>query len=527
MDQPTNQLYAVRRAVAGTSRMVSAGHHLATLAGTEMFRRGGNAIDAAVAAGAVSTVVLPHACGLGGDCFAVGYDPEKAASWALNGSGKSPSLVSLGSFSRQIPEQGVAAATVPGIVHGWSSLLKRYGKLTMPEVLAPAIAHAENGFVVNDILAKLIVDNSAKLKAHPYSAQTLLPSGRPIAKGEVLRQPLLARTLRQISSGGAEEFYAGAPAKEICRYVEEAGGFLRPADFLNHSSLWENPASAVYDGYEVLVPPPNSLSILLLLQLKLLSASHLKGIVHNSAEYVQQLVHAKRLAFQNVLPMLSDPETLGLPVADLLSQNFIDQLSRTPLRSRNREFREISDTTSIVAADDDGNCISLIQSVFFHFGSGVIAGESGAFLNNRMTGFTLNPHQPNALAKNKRPAHTLSPAMVLKENKPFLVISTPGAYGQTQSLCQVLNNILLFGMEPQVAVELPRWFDELEESLIVENRIGPEVLDSLMSKGYSLQVRGPWEAITGSIQCILIDQEKAGVLYGAADPRRMGVALGW
>ena len=215
---PTNgeQEYAVRRAVLGHSSMVSAGHHLATLAGAEILRNGGNAIDAAIAAGAVACGVLPHACGLGGDCFAIGYDANRSGTWALNASGKSPLLAALCAFTGGIPEEGVRATTVPGIVRGWTDLWEKYGTRSMRELLSPSIRHAEQGFVIDEILEKLILDNAEKLKKHPYSAEVFFENGRALGKGQILKQPLLAETLTQIANLGAEAFYSGFQALEIC-----------------------------------------------------------------------------------------------------------------------------------------------------------------------------------------------------------------------------------------------------------------------------------------------------------------------
>ena len=523
-----DQEYAVRRAVLGHSSMVSAGHHLATLAGAEILHNGGNAVDAAIAAGAVACVVLPHACGLGGDCFAIGYDARRSDTWALNASGKSPTLASLSAYTGGIPEEGVRATTVPGIVRGWTDLLERYGTRSMRELLSPAIRHAEEGFVVDEILEKLILDNSEKLKKHPYSAEVFFENGRALGKGQILKQPLLAETLTQIAELGAKAFYSGSQAMEICKYVENAGGYLRPSDLSNHSSKWESGGiSAPYHGYQVLVPPPNSLAILLLVQLNLLSHLKLGDSSHNSANYIHHVVSAKRLAFKGVLPILADPDHMPIPPSVLLGSPFISQLRGGQSLPTISATREIADTTCIVAADQFGNCVSLIQSLFFHFGCGAIAGKTGVLLNNRMTGFSLNPASPNVLDGGKRPAHTLSPALVLKNNRPYLAIATPGAYAQTQTLCQILNNILVFRMEPQQALEMPRWFDDLDEVLLCESRIQAGTIESLKEQGYKVKLGGPWEPKTGSVQCVLIDDENEQVLHGAADPRRHGCALGW
>ncbi len=509
--------------------MVSSGHHLATLAGVEVLQQGGNAIDAAVAAGAVASVVLPHACGLGGDAFAIGFDAKRNSVWVLNASGKSPQLTSVSDFPQGIPAEDVTSTTVPGIVHGWSLLLKRYGTRSMKKILSAAVWHAEEGFVINEVLGKLIHENTTKLNKHPRTARLLFPDSHGLTCGQILRQPDLATTLRQISAHGQKEFYAGSVAKEICKYVESAGGFLRTADMRKHSSKWEKaPIRVSYRGCEVLVPPPNSLAILLLAQLKLASEFNLESAPHNSADYVDRLVRAKRIAFKGVLPLLADLDHMGIDPSRILSPASIDHLKQGQFPLPINNMRETADTTCIVTVDRDGNCVSLIQSLFFHFGCGAIAGRSGVFLNNRMTGFSLKPDEPNVLEGGKRPAHTLSPALVLRDGKPYLVIGTPGAFAQTQTLCQVLNNILLCNMEVQESLEVPRWFDDLDEVLLCEDRIAPETIQSLSNRGYTVHVGAPWEAKTGSVQCILVDSTgKERILYGAADPRRHGCALGW
>jgi gamma-glutamyltranspeptidase / glutathione hydrolase len=529
MQTGSDAVYSVRRAVAGNSCMVSTGHHLATLAGVEMLQQGGNAVDAAVAAGAVASVVLPHACGLGGDAFAIGFNAKRNSVWVLNASGRSPQLVSLGDFPQGIPPEEVASTTVPGIVHGWSLLLKKYGTRSMKRILSAAIRHAEKGFVINEVLGKLIHENTTKLNKHPHTAKLLFPDGRGLTSGQVLRQGDLASTLKKISAHGPKEFYAGSIAKEICNYVQSADGFLRPADMRKHKSKWENaPIRIAYRGCEVLVPPPNSLAILLLAQLKLATEFDLESSPHNSAEYIDRLVRAKRIAFKGVLPLLADLDHMEIEPSELLSPASINRLKQGQSPPRVTKMRETSDTTCIVTVDREGNCVSLIQSLFFHFGCGAVAGRSGVFLNNRMTGFSLKPDESNVLQGGKRPAHTLSPALVLRNGKPYLVIATPGAFAQTQTLCQVLNNILLCNMEVQESLEVPRWFDDLDEVLLCEDRIAPETIQSLSNRGYKVRVGAPWEAKTGSVQCIMLDSiGKERTLYGAADPRRHGCALGW
>ena len=518
----------IRRAVAGTSCMISTGHHLATLAGLDILGQGGTAVDAAVGAGAVACVVLPHACGIGGDAFAIGFDARTNKVWALNASGRSPRRARIDFFPNGIDAEGVASTTVPGIVHGWAALLKRYGKRSLRATLSAAIRRAEQGFVINDVLGNLISANSEKLHKHPRSSELFFPEGRPLSKGDTLRQPALAVTLQHIAKAGARGFYAGFLAKEICSYVESFGGFLRAVDFASHKSKWEKSViSSPYYDFDICVPPPNSLAILLLVQLQLIAAASLSQISHNSVEYIKTMVQAKRLAFKRVLPLIADSDHMTIKPQEIVSSAFIKTLGAGGL-SLGSLVPETPDTTTITVVDSEGNCVSLIQSLFHHFGCGAIAGKTGVLLNNRMSGFSLDPDSPNCVEGAKRPAHTLSPALVLKNRKPYLVIATPGAYAQTQTLCQVLNNVLVYKMEIQQALEAPRWFDDVDDVLLCENRIDPRILQALESQGYAVRVGDDWEAKTGSVQSILVQgKDEKRVFYGAADPRRHGCALGW
>jgi gamma-glutamyltranspeptidase / glutathione hydrolase len=514
------------RAIAGTHCMVSTGHPLATLAALEAFRNGGNAVDAAITAGAVSSVVLPHACGLGGDLFAVGYDARQRQLWAVNGSGKAPALASAAFFSDGIPEDEITAATVPGALQGWAELAQRHGRMRLADLLRPAISWAREGFIVDATLAKLLRDNESKLSKHVESARVFTDNGRRFEAGSRLRQGRLAATLERITLQGPEDFYSGDIARRICEYAASSGGLLRTQDFHTHSTLWEQPIGLGYHGYDVYVSPPNSIGILLLVQLALLQPEMLKDMRHNSGAYIKELLRVKRIACSKVLPLLCDPDSLPVSVADILSNRFLQNLQcdtqTAPVAS------EVSDTTAIVAADKDGNVVSLIQSVYFHFGCGVVAGDTGILLNNRMMNFSTVPGHPNLVRGGKRPAHTLTPAIVLRQSLPVLAIGTPGAFAQTQSLCQLLNNILVFGLELQQALEAPRWFDELDNTTLLESRIPEEAIRGLISSGYQVAVGGPWEPKTGNAQAVQVQQgPERDVLYGAADLRRNGCVLGW
>ncbi|MCI0349687.1 MAG: gamma-glutamyltransferase, partial [Acidobacteriales bacterium] len=330
--------------------------------------------------------------------------------------------------------------------------------------------------------------------------------------------------LRRIATKGAREFYEGETAAEICRYAEQQGGLLSSTDLRAHSSAWEAPIGRPYLGHEVFVSPPNSIGLLLLAQLALLEKA-VTSLEMDSSAYVDALIKAKRAAFRSVLPLLADPESMTHTVDSLLSPDFLQPV--VPANEYRMGMREVSDTTSISVVDAEGNCISLIQSIFYHFGCGAIAGNTGVLLNNRMLGFSSDGSSPNRLQGAKRPAHTLSPCLVLKGGLPCLVISTPGAYGQTQTLCQVLNKILVFGIGVQYAIDEPRWFDTLEEATVIESRFPGVTLDGLKALGYSLRLTGDWEPLVGNPQAVLIDHSDGEpVLLGGADQRRHGCALG-
>ena len=516
------------RAVNGKRCMVSSGHPLATIAALEVLREGGNAVDAAVAASAVCCVVLPHACGVGGDAFALGYEAREGRTWALNASGKAPLLATQYGFTGTIPEDAVVAATIPGIVSGWQELLERYGTRHLEELLQPALQHAEEGFVVDESFSSLVALNRSKLAKHDHSAAIFLSRSAAPVPGDTFQQPALARTLARIAARGPEEFYRGETAAAMVQFMEAVGGLIRGQDLANHSSVWQKPIGRSYCGFEILVAPPNSIAILLLVQLGLLSPASLRELGHNSAVYIDTVVRAKRRAFGKVLPLLAESDSMTIEGSEIVLDSFLGRLGREPLLSTNRPGAEVSDTTSIVVVDAQGNAISLIQSIFHYFGCGAIAGDTGVLLNSRMLGFSLEGNSPNSLRRGKRPAHTLSPALVLRDGKPFLVVNTPGAYAQTQTLCQVVNNVLVFEMELQQALEAPRWFDRLDNVLLAEKRISSVALKQLVELGYSIEVGESWDRATGGVEAVLVQNKgEQRVLYGASDPRRHGCALGW
>jgi gamma-glutamyltranspeptidase/glutathione hydrolase len=507
--------------------MVSTGHPLSTQAALDTLKSGGNAVDAAVAASAVSCVVLPQACGVGGDVFAVGYASNSKQTWALNGSGLSPRHIPSDRLSNALSEDDVASCTVPGIVHGWNELLTQNGTQDLRTLLEPAVVHAEVGFLVDETLAQLVNTNRTKLAKHPNSSALFLPDGEKLTVGTVLRQRALAGTLMRLASAGYQDYYEGKIGQEIDQFMRRSNGLIRQEDLARHASRWEVPLCAEFQDFNIAVTPPNSVAILLLAQLQILSATSFSTLEHNSGEYVDLLVRIKRHVFQAVLPSVGDPEAMKVSPSDLLK----GCTSLNPKYGASRSERmkpEPPDTTCVVVADSEGNVVSLIQSIFHHFGCGAMAGETGIILNNRMLGFVAEPNQVNSIGAAKRPAHTLSPVLVLRNNLPFLAISTPGAFAQTQIVLQVLINFLVFKMELQQAVEVPRWFDGLDNALLLESRIGLSSVETLKRLGHTPKIGQPWDPLVGNVQAVLVTQDQDGrIFYGAADPRRHGCALGW
>ncbi len=520
--------YSPARCIAGRRCMVSTGHPLSTLAALDVLRNSGNAVDAAVAASAVSCVVLPHACGLGGDAFAVGYDSGPRQTWALNASGPSPQSLLLDRFSSGIPEDELISCTVPGIVHGWHELLRQRGTMDPEELLQPAVTHAEGGFIVDETLVELVASNRDKLAKHAESAAIFFPDGRELGAGCIFRQPALCGTLQRLASEGYEDFYRGKTASEIVQFMHRNGGLLRQEDLEHHKSIWQEPLRSTFLDCEVVVTPPNSIALLLLAQLRLLSAKSLAGLEHNSAEYVDALLTIKRRAFGDCLPLLGDPEAMTMLPDEILERCNPLRVAKEGKTLHKTMSPAPPDTTCIVVADEQGNVVSLIQSIFHHFGCGAIAGSTGVILNNRMLGFTIESNQVNTIGKGKRTAHTLSPAMLFRNQLPYLAICTPGAYGQTQTLLQIIVNFHVFGMELQQALEAPRWFDGLDHDLLLESRFEPSTIEALKQLGHNPTVGQPWDPLTGGVQAIrIVNHQSERVLYGAADPRRHGCALGW
>lgn len=542
--------------------MVACAHYLATQAGLQILVQGGNALDAAIAANLTMTVVYPSTCGAGGDLFMLIWDAKTQRLYALNGSGRAPQGMVPEFFAaqgiKQIPERGPLCITVPGAVDGWFEALERFGKLPVETIFAPAITYAEEGTPVTSKLSGWLTRAEPLLEQWESSAEVFLPDNRPPHTGAVLRQPNLAHTYRLLAKEGRDAFYRGPVGRMIAEYVQESGGVLSVEDLRQHHCDWVEPISTSYRGYDVYEFPPNSQGITALEMLNILEGYNLKSLGYQSAEYLHLLIEAKKLAFADRDRYVSDPDFVDVPVEQLLSKSYAEQ-QRKRIDPRKAAMhveagleRE-GDTMYLCATDQEGNMVSLIQSLYYGFGSGIVAGDSGVLLNNRGAYFSLDPRHVNYLQPGKRTMHTLTPAMVLQNGVPYMALGTMGGDAQPQVHVQLLSAMLDFGLNPQQALAAPRWRSGRmrisrtgrREEIIsgqrgVDKRLERDIVDMVLLErrfpngipllleilGHRVLVEGPWEDRMGHAQAIVINP--ATYLFeGAADPRCDGLALGW
>jgi gamma-glutamyltranspeptidase len=542
--------------------MVACANYFATQAGLRILMQGGNAIDAAIAANATMTVVYPSTCSAGGDVFMLIWHEKSQRLYALNGSGRAPQGMRPEYFAaqgmRSIPERGPLAINVPGAVDGWFAALGRFGSLPVETVLAPAIEYAQDGVPVTAKLSGWLAKAELLLKRWDSSANIFLADKRPPKAGEVLRQSQLARTYRTLAKEGRDAFYNGSLAQSITDYVQKVGGVLSMEDMRQHHSDWVEPISTSYRGYDVYEFPPNTQGITALEMLNIIEGYDLKSFGYQSSEYLHVLLEAKKLAFADRDAYVSDPAFVDVPVERLLSKAYAEEQRKRinpqrALASVTSGLEKEGDTMYLCVADGEGNVVSLIQSLYMGFGSGVVGGDTGVLLHNRGAYFSLDKRHVNYLQPGKRTMHTLTPAMVLRNGKPYMALGTMGGDAQPQIHVQLLTAILDFGMNPQQAITAPRWrsgrmrlyppvrhndlipgqrgLDEhtdrdVAEVVVMEKRFtngAPLLLEML---GHRIQLEESWGDGMGHAQAIRIDPE-AHLFEGAADPRCDGLALGW
>jgi gamma-glutamyltranspeptidase / glutathione hydrolase len=544
-DRPAGNPHQTRSVVMATHGAIATSQPLATAAGLRVLQSGGNAIDAAVTAAAVLTVTEPTMTGIGGDLFAIVYDAKTKTIHGLNASGRAPAAATLDEFKRRgltkIPLRGELSVSVPGVVDGWNALLTKYGSRTLAQALEPAIGYARDGYAVPEIIAGQWKDAEPVLMRDPNAAATFLPNGKAPAPGDVFRNPRLAHSLELIAKGGRDVFYNGEIAKAISDDMQRRHGLLRLDDLSANHPDWVDPISTTYRGYQVLELPPNTQGIVALEMLNILEGFDLKSLGHNSAAYLHTLVEAKRIAFADRDAWIGDPSTSPRAAIErMLSKDYAEarrkEISRQhtakdykPLNLPGRSIpgpgehpMAMGDTVYLTAVDGDGNVVSLIQSLYELFGSGLVAGDTGIVLQNRGSLFSLEPGHPNQLAPGKRPFHTLIPAMVMKDGAPWVSFGVMGGDMQAQGHAQVVVNLVDFGMNIQEAGEAPR-FRHTPEGLALESAIGSDVRAGLTRLGHHLiESKG----VYGGFQGIMIDP-KTHVLLAGSDPRKDGMAAGW
>ncbi len=523
--------------------MVATPHYLATMAGVRMLLKGGNAVDAAVAANLALTVVYHRWCSVGGDLFALVWDARTQELRALNASGRAPRAMTPEAFARRglkaIPRYGLLSVTVPGAVDGWHELLSRYGRLDWQDVFQPALEYAEQGFPISAKFTQAIELNRPLLAQFPTTGAIFAPGGRIPQPGERFRQPDLARSLRAIAEGGRDVFYTGEVGRAIAAFCQANGGFLNLDDLAAHRSNWVTPISTTYRGYQVYEFPPNSQGLAALEMLNILEGFDLAALGHHTPDYLHLLIEAKKLAFADRDRYISDPDFVEIPLDRLLSKDYAAELrahidpQRAAPPAQPGNLSE-GDTIYLCAVDDEGNAVSLIQSLFYGFGSGVVAGDTGILLQNRGSYFSLNPTHANYLQPGKRTMHTLTPAMIFQDGQPFIVLGTMGGDAQPQIHVQMISNMLDFGMNVQEAISAPRWRSgfytgeegSTAETVYVEDRMPSATLEALAARGHHLEVEEGWSSPMGHAQAIMIHRAQ-GTLAGGADPRADGLALGW
>ena len=532
------RLRGSRSLVLARRGMVCTSQPLASSAGLAVLLDGGNAIDAAVTAAAVLGVVEPYNTGVGGDCFALVWSAAERKLHALDGCGRSPAAATIEELRRrghgEMPPQGILTVTVPGAVDAWATALERFGTRTLGKALAPAIAYAEEGFPVSELVAREwgLAVAFGFLRNDAARACFSLDGAGP-AVGRVVRFPDLARTLRRIARGGRDEFYRGETAERLVAFSRAAGGLLDAGDLAEHSSRWVEPLSRDYRGFRLYEMPPSTQGLTALLALGILSHFDLAAHEPDSPEALHLRIEAVKLAFADRNAYIADPERAAVPIAELLAPEYaarraarVDPRRALPDASPGLA-RGGSETVYLTTADADGNVVSLINSLYGAFGSGLVVDQTGITLQNRGRGFSLDPSHPSCLAPRKRPFHTLCPAMLFRDGAPVVSFGVMGGDVQAQAHVQVVSNLVDHGANVQEALDWPRFHYLDGARVALEDEVEPATRDRLAALGHQLEstlaalARGGF----GGGQAIAIDRA-AGVYAGGSDRRKDGCAAG-
>ena len=542
-DRITGESFSTRSEIIAENGMVATSHPLATQVGIDILKKGGNAVDAAIAANAAIGLMEPTGNGIGGDLFAIIWIENNKKLYGLNASGRSPKNLKLEYFKNnsftKIPAYGPLPVSVPGCVDGWFEMHEKFGNLNMKQILEPAINYAENGFPLSELVSYYLEISAKNFGKYPNFNETYLINGFSPKKGQIFKNKDLANTLRIISDKGRSGFYEGKIAKIISDFIINQGGFLSYEDLKNHKSDWIEPVSTNYRGYDVWELPPNGQGIAALQILNLLEEFDIKSLGFGSAEYIHHFVEAKKIAFADRAKYYADMDFNEIPVDYLISKEYAnkrrDEINPTrAARSVKAGEIENGDTIYLTVADKDGNMVSLIQSNYRGMGSGMVPPGLGFMLQDRGELFSLDEDHYNVYEPEKRPFHTIIPAFITKDNKPYISFGLMGGAMQPQGHAQIVINIIDFGMNLQEAGDAPRirhvsnqqptggeMFDGGELSL--ESGFDYEEIRKLMKYGHKVIFSlGSF----GGYQAIMYDNE-LGVYFGASESRKDGSAIGY
>lgn len=544
-DRVTGRAHASRSEIIAPHGMAATSQPLATQIALDILKAGGSAVDAAIAANAALGLMEPTGCGIGGDLFAIIWDAEKEELVGLNASGRAPKAMTLEYFQKngidKIPPFGPLPVSVPGTVDGWFELHGRYGRLSMQQILAPAIAYARDGFPVSEVIAYYMQSNAARIGEFPGFKETYMPNGHMPGKGEVFKNPRLATTYEALAEKGRDEFYKGDIARRIDAYMAEQGGLLNYDDLAAHHSEWVTPVSTNYRGWDVYELPPNGQGIAALQILNILEGYDIAAMGFGSAEYLHTLTEAKKLAFADRAKFYADMDFVDVPVTNLISKDYA--AARRESINPNKASMQVpagdaklddGDTIYLTVADADGNMVSLIQSNYRGMGSGMTPGELGFVLQNRAELFSLDKDHANVVAGGKRPFHTIIPAFVMKDGKPLMSFGLMGGAMQPQGHAQIIVNLVDFGMNLQEAGDAAR-INHTGSSqptgttmttggvLHLESTFSSDTRQALEAMGHTL---GESDGGFGGYQAIMWDAEQ-GVYYGASEVRKDGQAAGY
>ncbi len=539
-DRITGLPFATRSEVIGQNGMAATSHPLATQTAIDVLKSGGNAIDAAIAANAVLGLVEPTGCGIGGDLFAIVWDEKTSQLYGLNSSGPASKKMSIDYVKQQgfekIPAYGALPVTVPGAVAGWSALHNKFGKLPFENLFNNAIDYANNGFPVTELIAYYLERSSSVFKDYDNFSSVWMPSGATPKKGEIFKNPLLAKTYQAIAKTNGQSFYEGSIAAEIIKILNENGNPMSLSDLRNFSPEWVEPVSTNYRGYDVWELPPNGQGIAALQILNILENYDIRNMGFDSAEYIHLFVEAKKLAFEDRAKYYADSNFSSIPTTKLISKEYaLERNKLINLKNAAKRFDaglEDGDTIYLTVADKYGNMVSLIQSNYRGMGSGIVPGNSGFMLQDRGEMFSMDPNHKNSLIGGKRPFHTIIPAFITKDNEPYISFGLMGGAMQPQGHAQIVINLIDFDMNLQEAGDAPRirhmgssepTGEVMEDGgyLTLESGFSTDIRDQLIGLGHILKdEKGGY----GGYQAIMLIDD---VYYGASESRKDGQASGY